>query len=584
MPASDFITAGKATDKILIPLISIAILLFSANTNADVPIPATQLLPHDPGTGPTDRDVPFLAWFEDLAPDGYVEEEILMSGTAKVYEYADDEAQSPIPQPTGASGPYTTRVLIRRPANPADFNGVVYLEILNATARYDGAPMWDLTHNSIIADGAAYVGVTYSDQTAHFMTNIWGTANFPAPANAQPRDNSRYSTLNVPTRAYTWDILNQAAALLKADEDTRNPMQGFGVNTIITTGYSQSARYVTTFANSFFPSYSELSPCTEQLDALDACEPVVDGYIISAGGANSSKLDGGKAHAIGDRRNCENALNREAVCREDGIEPVADNPYAHKLPKIMRFTTESDISSARVRQTMEDQPLARAYEVAGTSHVDYWGSLQGQYVSEYQFGTVPTGEVNSPCDLPFNPLRTGIPLSAIQHRLARWIQYDETPPASRYMVWEGDFNKRDQFFNQLVWWVRDDGDNDATDGDYGVGDGNAIGGVRPPRINAPLGRYYGSNFLEGPFSVTKIFCTGIFGGFDAYTQEELQELYYNHRIFVLKTWWNVWLSWRQGFLLPVDAKVIMDEAKSFEGIPEPGRRSFWQRRFRPRVN
>jgi hypothetical protein len=555
-----------------------------------VPIPDTQLLPHDLGTGPTDRDVPFLAWFEDLAKDGYTEEEILMSGTANIYEYADDEAQSPAPQPTGESGAYTTRVLIRRPADPADFNGVVYLEILNATARYDGSPMWDYTHPSIVSTGAAYVGVTYSDTTANFLRYIWGTANSPAPPDAQPRDNSRYATINIPTRAYTWDILNQAAALLKADTDTRNPMQGFGVNTIITTGYSQSARYVTTFANSFFPSYSELSPCTEELNALDACEPIVDGYIVAAGGANSSKLNGVKSHTIGDRRNCENALNREAICREDGIEPLADDPYANKLPKIVRFTSESDIKSVRVRQDkdsasgMLDQPLLRTYEVAGTSHVDYWSSLQGQYVREYQFGTIPTGIVDSPCDLPFNPIRTGIPLSAIQYRLARWIQYAETPPPSNHMIWEGDFSQYDETFKPLVNWVRDDGDNDATDGDYGVGDGNAIGGVRPPRINVPLGQYYGSNFLEGPYSVTKIFCTGIFGGFDAYTQDELFQLYHNRRIFVFKTWWNVWLSYQQGFLLPVDAKVIMDEARNFDGIPESRWRSFWRRWFRPRVD
>ena len=544
-------------------------LLCALSVNAAVPIPETQPLPYDPGTGPEDRDVAFLAWHEDLSLDGYREDEILMSGTANVYEYIDDAAQSPLATPTAdPAAPYTTRVLIRRPQNAADFNGVVYLEILNATARYDGAPMWNLTYPSIVADGAAWIGVTYSDQTAAFMRNTWGTANAPAPAGAQPRNNSRYATLSITTRAHTWDILNQAAALIKADDDSRNPMQGYGVDTIIATGYSQSAAYTHTYANSFYPSYSELAPCTSELEALDQCSPIVNGYIVAAGGPTARLLNGAGSNPIGDKRNCENALNREMPCIEGQTEPAPEGPSEYKLPKIMRFTTESDIKAVRVRQTMADQPLLRTYEVAGTSHVDFWGSIVGQKVAEYQFGIPATGTIESSCDLPYNPVRTGIPLSAIQHRLARWIQHDELPPPSEYMIWEGDFTQNDEFFRPLVNWIRDDGDNDATDGDEGRGDGNVVGGVRPPRINVPLGLYYGSNFLDGPFSTQKIFCTGIIGAFDAYDTDELTARYTNRTTFVILTWWNMWLSYLDGFLLAGDAKTIMDEAKAFDGLPD----------------
>jgi hypothetical protein len=539
------------------------------SAGAAVPLPTTQLLETDPGTGPEDRNVPFLAWHEDLTAVGYIEEEILMSGVANAYTYADEAAQSPAVTPSGSTSPYTTRVLIRRPQNARDFNGVVYLEILNATARYDGAPMWNLTYPSVIADGAAWVGVTYSDTTAAFMRDIWGTTNFPAPQGAQPRNRSRYATLNIVGRAYTWDILNQAAALLKADDDMHNPMRGFEVDTIIATGYSQSAAYVTTFANSFYPSYSEAEPCTPELGDADLCKPIVNGYIVAAGGPTSRLLDGAGSNPIGDLRNCENALNREAPCKEGETEPEAADPYAYDLPKIVRFTTESDIKAARVRQTMADQPLLRTYEIAGASHVDFWGSIVGQKVAEYQFGIPATGTIESQCDLPYNPLRTGIPLSAIQHRLARWIQFDELPPPSNYMIWEGSFDLTDPVtFRSLVNWVRDDGDNDATDGDEGRGDGNVVGGVRPPRIDVPLGRYFGSNSLEGPLTSQTIFCNGIIGGFDAYSETELRERYQNQRLLYLQTWWSVWRSYNEGFLLPDDAKTILDEAKALDlGLP-----------------
>ncbi len=100
-------------------------------------------------------------------------------------------------------------------------------------------------------------------------------------------------------------------------------------------------------------------------------------------------------------------------------------------------------------------------------------------------------------------------------------------------------------------------------------DGNAIGGVRPPRIGTPLGRYYGSNFWDGPvLSTTRIFCEGIYGGFDAYTPEELQARYASNREFVVLTWWNMWLSYLDGFLLAVDAPIIMNEARSLDIIPQ----------------
>jgi hypothetical protein len=544
--------------------------LLMCSAHAAVPVPNAQIVPNSVGTGPADRDVPFLATYKDLSVNGYVEQEVLFSGTANVYDYADKNGAnvSPVPQATGATGSYVTRMLVRRPQNPVNFNGVVYLEILNATANYDGSPMWDLTHRQMLTDGAVYVGVTYSDTTARFMRDIWGTTAFPSPAGAQPRNRSRYATLDIKTRAHTWDILDQAAALLRADTNANNPLNGFAVDTIIATGYSQSAGYVVTYANSFYPSYSELEPCTDELAATGDCKPLVNGYIVAAGGPTARLLNGAGSNPVGNQRNCENALNRETPCIESAIEPFAADPYEYDLPKIVRFTTESDLKSVRVRQTMLDQPNLRTYEVAGVAHVGFWLSLEGQRVAEYQFGIPATGVVDSPCILPFNPLRTGPVLSAVQYRLARWIQYNETPPPSYFMEWEGDFTQEDQFFVPLANWVRDDGDNDASDGDDGEGDGNAIGGVRPARLTTPLGRYYGSNFFDGPFSVNRIFCTGIYGGFEAYTPEDVQARYYNKDTFVALTWWSIWRAYTEGFLLAPDANVILDEARAYDGLPD----------------
>lgn len=482
---------------------------------AQVPLPAVQLLPHDPGTGPEDRNVPFLAWHEDLGPQGYVEQELLLSGTANVYAYSDEAAQSTDVAVASSGQPYVTRLLLRFPENPADFNGVVHLEILNATNRYDGAPMWNLTYPSIMKDGAAWAGITYSDTTARFMRDTWGTENFPAPAGAQPRDRSRYATLNISTRAHTWDIVSQAAALLKANASAANPLAGFDVQTVIVSGYSQSARYVNTYANSFYPLYSQ-SPGV----------PVVDGVIIAAGGPVASRMDGATAHPRGDARNFEQA----------------------RAPTV-RFTTESDIDSVLVRQSMADRPLLRIYEVAGSSHVDLNGRLVGQQVANYQFGISGSGS-GSQCDLPLNPIRTGIPLSAIQHRLARWIKDGRAMPGNRLIQLSGSFEDGTQA------WVRD-------------ADGNVVGGVRPARIEVPLGSYAGSNPYSGPTpSVDEIFCSAIIGSFAAFDESELINRYGNRRFFVVLTWWALFAQWVDGFVLAVDAPTVMNESKAFTGLPD----------------
>jgi hypothetical protein len=62
---------------------------------------------------------------------GYVEEELFVSGTANVYDW-NPAGTAPLIR---GSGPYTTRVLMRRPANRERFSGNVYVEISFAGLR-----------------------------------------------------------------------------------------------------------------------------------------------------------------------------------------------------------------------------------------------------------------------------------------------------------------------------------------------------------------------------------------------------------------------------------------------------------------
>ena len=61
----------------------------------------------------------------DLAKAGYVEEEFLISGRANVYDWGPD-GRAIVKTP---NAPYTTRILLRRPATPQRFSGNVIIEV-----------------------------------------------------------------------------------------------------------------------------------------------------------------------------------------------------------------------------------------------------------------------------------------------------------------------------------------------------------------------------------------------------------------------------------------------------------------------
>ena len=91
---------------------------------------------------------------QDLARDGYVEEEFLVSGSANVYSWP---APGPAVVRTPAA-PYTTRVLVRRPARATHFSGNVVVEMLNPSNLFDLNIGWAMMHRQLIGNGDAWVG------------------------------------------------------------------------------------------------------------------------------------------------------------------------------------------------------------------------------------------------------------------------------------------------------------------------------------------------------------------------------------------------------------------------------------------
>src|SRR5262245_61390013 len=152
--------------RIHLSLVPVVLAWLSAASAA--PLPTVTEIP--PGSGrhghPYDAvpETPIIpgAPFIDLAARGYVEREFKMAGGATVYRkrgvWGSNGRWSVTVSQTGV--PYTTRLLVRYPTDPAKFNGTVVFEWLNITTGGDQDPVWSLTYEELLREGFAYVGVS----------------------------------------------------------------------------------------------------------------------------------------------------------------------------------------------------------------------------------------------------------------------------------------------------------------------------------------------------------------------------------------------------------------------------------------
>lgn len=227
---------------------SIAIILFVAVAfgarAASVPNPTVSgpiASPDIPGT-PT-HNYPFFASNHDLPTHGYVEEEFYFQGTANRYNTPALTTGTII----DSGHPYLTRMLVRRPADPKQFNGTVLVEWLNVTNGFDADNTWFFSWEHILKEGYAWVGVS---------------AQEVGVARLQTWNPTRYGSLDV-TQGGTitgddlsYDIFSQAGQAVRSPMGV-DPLGGLKARHVIAIGESQSAFRLATYINSINPLANE---------------------------------------------------------------------------------------------------------------------------------------------------------------------------------------------------------------------------------------------------------------------------------------------------------------------------------------
>jgi hypothetical protein len=185
------------------------------------------------------------SWY-DLAELGYVEEEYFISGTARTY-----------PETTPAD--YTTRIIVRRPADAAAFNGTVLLDWVNVTAQFENAVDSIESHDFFHRAGFAYV---------HVSAQAAGLCCVPL-LTPQAWDPLRYAGISHPGDDYSFDMFSQIARAMKAPLGA-DPMGGLPVTTVLAMGQSQSGTRL-----------------HDYIAQVQDEARVIDGFLVHAdGGAN----------------------------------------------------------------------------------------------------------------------------------------------------------------------------------------------------------------------------------------------------------------------------------------------------------
>ncbi|GGF77573.1 alpha/beta hydrolase domain-containing protein [Alteromonas lipolytica] len=201
-------------------------------------------------TGPVSggkRGYPFSSYMGDLDKRGYVEEEFFIEGKATTYkvdgELGFDGKWQLAPD---SQKDYRTRILVRRPKNAADFNGVVLVEWLNVTLGHD-IEVTGAMSNAIYDAGCVYV-----------MASCQRVGVVGAGDNKQGLhqwDPERYGSLDISGDSLSFDILTQVGRAVgpKREFTGKDPLNGLKPVTILATGASQSAGRLRGYINGVHP-------------------------------------------------------------------------------------------------------------------------------------------------------------------------------------------------------------------------------------------------------------------------------------------------------------------------------------------
>jgi hypothetical protein len=445
----------------------------------------------------------------DLKKIGYVEEEFLVEGKANIYEWP--EKGSAIVRTENA--PYTTRILMRRPAGKSKFSGNVIVEMLNPSNMFDLNIGWAISHGQFARSGDAWVGITAKPVSVVALKNFnpkrYSDLSFanplmldnPGNCSKVARDSER-TTEN----GLAWDIFTQVGAWLRSREPSNPLNYGAGKNDkhpvqyLYGWGYSQTGMFLYAYINA-------IHPLVLQSDG----KPPYDGYLIGVASGPSGLNQCSAPIPPGDPR---------GQVKNAGVPVVRVMSQSDYLSGIAARRPDGDVAP----------DLFRNYEIAGSAHAT---------PDELDFAASPEDIVRAGRTVPAMKCTEGprsrfpnsVAFNAILQNLELWVSKHIPPPRAEPIKVENGKPVLDKF-------------------------GNVIGGVRSPYVDVPASTWFGNSTGES-------FCF-IAGHEVPLDRAQLKKLYPNHKAYVNAVAKNLTSLISERFVTKVDAKKLLGEAKKAE--------------------
>ncbi len=450
------------------------------------PIPATAP-PGDPS-----HNYMFFSTNMDIASRGYVEEEFFVEGTANQYNipsWTPDNPAAATATIKSSNNPFKIRMIVRRPMLAKNFNGVVFVDWMNVTNLFEYDTDWIRAFDYIMRTGAIYVGVGVQ------QAGVYGTYGL------KWWNPTRYaSLLLLKDDSLKYDALSQAAQSLRQPVGI-DPLAGMRPRVLISTGDSQSARELTTYANS-----------------VHVLNPIFDVFVLAG------NLWG-------------------------------QNVRTDLTTKFWKVNSDFDVLTRDARVRRPDTDRFVTWEIAGSSHTDYYSWVQAAPVRLRDTGLVMPPPNDSLCVLSARSrVHYYLVFQAALDHAIHWFLEGRQPPSAPFI--------------EIADWTTTP--ITAARDAYGI----VKGGLRLADVDVPTalngawnyGRTPANNstcqqqLAHVPFenSVQQLVTIPIFN--QTFTLPALDELYKNHGSYVSKVTQVTQKNVEAGYLLKEDGQVIQQEA------------------------
>ena len=451
---------------------------------------------------------------EDLSKVGYVEDEYIVSGDSNVYSW-------PAPGPAvvrTANAPYTTRMLVRRPANAAQFSGNVVVEVLNPSNAFDLNIGWAMMNRQLVAKGDAWVGVTGKPISIDALKNFdpvrYGSLSMANPLPLSDPQNclNPVGSVTAPTRAtedgLVWDMFTQVGAWVRSSDASNSfvssatgSRKAMPVRHVYGFGYSQTGGFMFDYINAIQP-----------LVVASDGKPMFDGYIVA--------VASGRFVGLVPINQCEPTPSSTTDPRYQFRD--AGTPIIHVM-------SQSDyLYGVALRRPDGDTypDLFRHYEMSGAAHA----TPDELFYSAAPADIIKAGRPVPPMNCNEGP-RSRFPshifFDAFLRNLEEWVEAGVAPPPGDAIVVQNGQPVLDAF-------------------------GNVTGGLRSPFLDVPTSTWTGS-------STGASFCF-IAGHEVPFTEAQLLQLYPHHGAYVSQVTQDVSGLVRDRFITKSDGKSLVTDA------------------------